>query len=238
MAGRFCPNGRSMRVRERSGLVFATILILFGYTSTLRADEPLVPIHLGETIFAVPPVWLQMEAAALANGLDVDTVSLTPPPQAFDGEHGVSADGIDWITVLLHVDSGNERRTFIEDPLSHAAEKFGPVQPEEAAVAFDDILFDTLRGGPTLNAGKSVTNPVIFIGSVTLPEFDTAVVSARIDPTASADPARRYTISALFDAQGNTFVMMVSLATTRPLRTTDLGLVSAIADVIEQGEPN
>ena len=216
---------------------FVVSIFLLAYTTPLAADEPRIEIHLGQTIFPVPSSWLQTAGDAGTSNITVGSVFLKPPPESLDGKHGVSAKGIDRIVVLLLVDSGHERQLSIEIPLRNA-EQYEVAQPDDAAVAFDGIPFDTLRGGPTLNAGKSVTTPLVLVGSVTLPERGMTVVSARIDPTVAADPERLYRISALFDAQGGSFVMMISLTTSRPLRASDLGLVAAVVDIVNLGAPN
>ncbi len=221
----------------RTSLIAVVALILLADASRLAADDSPVPIHLGASTFAVPPDWLELEGADFAQGRAVTTVFLTPPPDAFDGTNGVVTDGIDDITILLHEDTGNERLVFIEFPLASAAEKFGPATQEGAAVAFDGIAFATLRGGPTASAGKSANQFLVLVGSIALPGYDTIVVSTRIEHADTAMPLRRYTISALFEAQGANFLTMISLETSRPLRAADLGLVDAVAGVVRAAAP-
>lgn len=227
------------RLTKRTLLLAITTATFLTHADSLLAEEDLVAVHLGPATFAVPPGWLELEDDDIEHGV-VATVILTPPPVFFDGTNGVSTDGIADIVILLRhkaIDAGPGVSS-IDLSLDVAAGKYGVARPEDAAIAFDGIGFDTLRGGPTANAGKSATQPLILIGSVESPRYGTMLVSTRMEQPYSNAPQRRYIISADIDAYDAQFDVIIQLEASRMLRAADLGIVDTMVGVLTEGAPD
>lgn len=227
-----------MRAGEVSRFVVAVALISFAYTAPVAADEP-VTIQLGPATLNVPDTWLELEGDDFAEDTPANVVFLTPPPTAFEGMDGISTEGIEDIVILLRHRAFDGALSLDSIPLTlHLAEeRYGVARTEDAALAFDDIEFDILRGGPTTNAGKSKTQPLILIGSVESPVYGTMLVSTRIEQPYTDAPQRRYLISAVIEARDAKFDAIIQLESSRRLQATDLGLVDVVARMLLEGVP-
>ena len=229
--------GRIVRSSWFDGLTMTTHLILgvsiflFAHATSLTADES-TSFQLGSVVISLPGEWTE---GGHIDGQNAQHVMLEPPVFVLDGAEGISTSEIDYVSILLHDATGNVRGTVIEFPLAHAAETLAIARPEDAAIAFDGIAFDTLRGGPSAAAGKSISWPLILVGSVTVTGYGSVVIKARIDRSDGVGSPRAYTISAMFEAKGHPFAMMIGLILFRPLRSSDLALVDFVADTIAAG---
>jgi hypothetical protein len=221
------------------GLTMRTLLAVvaattfFAHAAPLAADESPVSIPIGPVFFYAPEEWILLRTFTNSSTL------LHPPPTAFQGIDGVSADGINGMGIFLaYAETGLEYERHIEAPLTKAAALFGAATPEDAAVAFEDIAFDALYGGLTANAGKSVARFLTLVGSVERAGYGTVLVSSSIEHADAPTSDRQFTIVALFEKQGAPFLLRIMLGTSRPLRPADLGLIDAVISVITDDSPD
>jgi hypothetical protein len=222
---------RRVSYRKISGATVAIIALL--QIGAVSADS-LISVRLGPTTVEIPDDWIDPAWREVVNLPDREAILLTPPLDEIAGTAGLRTDAVASASILLRYDrAGTGADDIIATPLEGAAEWFPVATPEQAALAFKSIPFESLHGGPASTSGKAASHALVFVGSVATERHGTIAVTARVEYPETTAPPRLYTILALLTERDTPFAVIVTLDATRPLEAGDLGwidLAAAIAD--------